>query len=142
MEPTHSEKRAIMDRENLNAKIEVCLELFEQLNVELSQKDSDLMPFYDDVKNNMVKVLNEIVENYVYRDPKKMNYEGEKRSLTKELKEKYESMKKENDGLKTELEEAMKDKKKQQITSSTNATNRRTQSQSGLPAPTGRINLV
>ena len=30
----------------------------------------------DDVKNNMVKVLNEIVENYVYRDPNKQSYEG------------------------------------------------------------------
>lgn len=54
----------------------MCLELFEQLNVELGQKDDELTPFYDDVKNNMVKVLNEIVENYVYKDPKKMNYEG------------------------------------------------------------------
>lgn len=54
----------------------MCLELFEQLNVELGQKDEELTPFYDDVKNNMVKVLNEIVENYVYKDPKKMNYEG------------------------------------------------------------------
>ena len=54
----------------------MCLELFDQLNIELSERDAEMMPFYDDVKNNMVKVLNEIVENYVYRDPKKMSYDG------------------------------------------------------------------
>lgn len=68
--------RGLTQRENLNAKIEVCLELFDQLNVELGEKKNELTPFYDDVKNNMVKVLNEIVENYVYRDPKKPAYDG------------------------------------------------------------------
>lgn len=66
-----------MTRENLNAKIEVCLELFEELNVEMTQNKIELASYYDEVKNNMVKVLNEIVENYVYRDPNKKPYEGE-----------------------------------------------------------------
>jgi hypothetical protein len=54
------------------------LELFEQLNVEMSETQNELTGYYDEVKNNMVKVLNEIVENYVYRDPKKKPYEGRK----------------------------------------------------------------
>jgi hypothetical protein len=44
--------------------------------MEMGQTQSDLTVYYDDVKNNMVKVLNEIVENYVYRDPNKKPYEG------------------------------------------------------------------
>lgn len=66
----------LIKRENLNAKIEVCLELFEQLNMEMGNSKNKLTNYYDDVKNNMVKVLNEIVENYVYRDPNKQTYEG------------------------------------------------------------------
>lgn len=66
----------LTERENLNAKIEVCLELFEQLNIEMSGTNNQLTVYYDEVKNNMVKVLNEIVENYVYRNSKKISYEG------------------------------------------------------------------
>jgi len=44
----------------------------------MSETQNDLTGYYDEVKNNMVKVLNEIVENYVYRDPKKKPYEGRK----------------------------------------------------------------
>jgi hypothetical protein len=59
----------------LNARIEVTLELFEKLNLILAQKNPEITKFYDSVKDNMVKVLNEIVENYAFRDPKKISYE-------------------------------------------------------------------
>ena len=54
----------------------MCLELFDQLNTEMIEKEMHLSRYYDEIKNNIVKVLNEIVENYVYRNPKKSTYEG------------------------------------------------------------------
>lgn len=42
----------------------------------MSGTNSELTTYYDEVKNNMVKVLNEIVENYVYRNSNKIPYEG------------------------------------------------------------------
>lgn len=59
----------------------MCLELFEQLNIEMSGTSNELTTFYDEVKNNMVKVLNEIVENYVYRNSKKIPYEGKNKTV-------------------------------------------------------------
>lgn len=66
----------LIKRENLNSRIEVTLELFEKLNTKLFRIDPNMTKYYDSVKDNMVKVLNEIVENYVFRDPKKMTYES------------------------------------------------------------------
>ena len=42
----------------------------------MNELNEPITKYYDEVKNNMVKVLNEIVENYVYRNSEKMTYEG------------------------------------------------------------------
>jgi len=65
-----------MNRESLNNKIEVCLELFESLNDRLGKNKHPLFRFFDIVKNNIINILNEIVENYTFNDPSRMPYEG------------------------------------------------------------------
>ena len=56
--------------------IEVCLELFESLNDRIGKNKHALFRFFDAVKVNVIKILNEIVENYTFNDPTKVSYEG------------------------------------------------------------------
>lgn len=60
----------------MNSKIEVCLEMFEKLNGRLEQIEDPSFKYFNVIKDNLVKVLNNIVEHYVLRDPKKASYEG------------------------------------------------------------------
>lgn len=63
-------------REILNTKIEVSLDILEKLNKLLSKQKNPLYSFYEEVKINMIKILNEIVENYTFIEPGKPGYEG------------------------------------------------------------------
>lgn len=71
-------------RETLNKKIEICLELFEAINDRAADEKSVLYKFYDETKLNIIKILNEIVENYSFIDSTKPSYEG---NLNLELEE-------------------------------------------------------
>ena len=68
--------RKLIFREILNTKIEVSLDILEKLNKLLSKQKNPLYSFYEEVKINMIKILNEIVENYTFIEPGKPGYEG------------------------------------------------------------------
>ncbi len=54
-------------RENINSKIGCALEVFEKLNLNLQNYDEKFFDYYESLRNNIIKVLNEIVDNYTYK---------------------------------------------------------------------------
>lgn len=76
----------------MNKKIEVIFQLFNQLNDTLLYEKNPMVEFFHEMKLNFVKVLNEIIQNYIFPDPEKIPYEGESRMiwLITELEQNFE----------------------------------------------------
>lgn len=53
------------------------MRMFKELNERMIEDRNPLVEYYHEMKMNLVKILNEIVKYYVFRDPNKITYEGE-----------------------------------------------------------------
>jgi hypothetical protein len=60
----------------VNSKIDNTLRLFNELNEKLLEDKYPIVEFFHEMKLNFVKILNEIVRYYVFRNPNKITYEG------------------------------------------------------------------
>lgn len=56
-------------RESLNQKIGLMLNCFEDLNSIMQEYDVKFYEYFEDVRGNFIKILNEIVDSYVYKKP-------------------------------------------------------------------------
>lgn len=87
-------------RSCLNRKIGLILETFERMNVLIKQYDIKFFEYYEELRDNLISILNEIVDNYTYKNPEieEMN----------KFKLEYESLVSENDFLKQKVNELKK----------------------------------
>ena len=85
-----------LNREHLNKKITLMLTNFESLNGIMKDYDVRFCEYYEELRTNFIKVLNDIVDNYTYKTPGLQDSEG--------LKEDLEYLREENEALKQELE--------------------------------------
>ncbi len=71
--------------------------MFEKLNLILQEYDVKFFDNYEILRNNFIKILNEIVDNYIYKKSTDI-------SNLDQLKYDYDLLIKENEGIKRELE--------------------------------------
>lgn len=86
--------------ENLNNKISAFLEMFEKMNVIIQEYDGKFFDYYEELRNIIIKILNEIVEHYVYKKPEKKNHDN---TEVQKVKKEMENLKRENTFLKNEI---------------------------------------
>ena len=66
----------LIKRELVNSKIDITLRLYNELNEKLVSDKYPIVEFFHEMKLNVIKILNEIVKYYVFRNPNKITYEG------------------------------------------------------------------
>ena len=81
----------------MNRKIGLILETFERMNVLIKQYDIKFFEYYEELRDNLISILNEIVDNYTYKNP-------EIEDMNK-FKLEYESLVSENEYLKNTVNE-------------------------------------
>lgn len=84
-----------LKRNILNSKIGIVLETFEKLNIVIKKYDIKFFEYFEELRDNLISVLNEIVDNYIYKTPEA--------NKVNELKLNYENVLSENDFLKKKI---------------------------------------
>lgn len=98
-------KNPSLHEENLNLKIGSSLETFEKMNLILQEYDVKFYGYFEELRNNFIKILNEIVDNYVYKKSTDI-------SNIKDLKNDYDNLLKENKEIKKKFDKLKEENEK------------------------------
>lgn len=90
------------------------LNCFEDINVIMEEYDVKFYEYYEDVRGNFIKILNEIVDSYVYKKPGLME-EGELHDKLKNAETQNLSLKQHFQALEAKNEELMNEKKEKDV---------------------------
>lgn len=60
----------------MNGKIDLAVEIFDLLNKKLGKERHALGEFFAELRNQFIRILNEIARLYVFHHPERLPYEG------------------------------------------------------------------